>query len=180
MSELVIGLTIVAVGTSLPELAASVTSALKGHADMAVGAIIGSNMFNMLLVLAIPGFGGSLPIQEAVVKQRPVGGISHNLTLALAFWRWNGASGSGTLSRRVGATLLTLYVAYYGWLFCCHDITSYQPESAMNRHPDSLLSNLRSGLFRWKMLLSSSLESSWIARFRPLVEKSWILAAESS
>ena len=58
VSELVIGLTIVAVGTSLPELAASVTSALKGHADMAVGAIVGSNMFNILLVLAIPGFWG--------------------------------------------------------------------------------------------------------------------------
>ena len=48
VSELVIGLTIVAVGTSLPELAASVMSALKGHADMAVGAIVGSNMFNIL------------------------------------------------------------------------------------------------------------------------------------
>jgi len=118
VSELVIGLTIVAVGTSLPELAASVTSALKGHADMAVGAIVGSNMFNMLLVLAIPGFWGSLPIQEAVVSRDLLAVFLTTLTLALAaFWRWNGASGSGTLSRRAGATLLTLYVAYYGWLF---------------------------------------------------------------
>ncbi|GIR90063.1 MAG: sodium:calcium antiporter [Gammaproteobacteria bacterium] len=59
VSELVIGLTIVAVGTSLPELAASVMSALKGHADMAVGAIVGSNMFNILLVLAIPVCGAA-------------------------------------------------------------------------------------------------------------------------
>ena len=43
-----------------------------------------------------------------------------------------------------------LYVAYYGWLFCCHDIVPHQPESAMNRHPDSSLSNLRNGLFRWR------------------------------
>ena len=64
VSELVIGLTIVAVGTSLPELAASVMSALKGHADMAVGAIVGSNMFNILLVLAIPGLWGSLSLQQ--------------------------------------------------------------------------------------------------------------------
>ena len=118
VSELVIGLTIVAVGTSLPELAASVTSALKGQADMAVGAIVGSNMFNMLLVLAIPGFWGSLPIQEAVVSRDLLAVFLTTLTLALAaFWRWNGASGSGTLSRPAGATLLTLYVAYYGWLF---------------------------------------------------------------
>ena len=118
VSELVIGLTIVAVGTSLPELAASLTSALKGHADMAVGAIVGSNMFNMLLVLAIPGFWGSLPIQGAVVSRDLLAVFLTTLTLALAaFWRWNGASSSGTLSRPAGATLLTLYVAYYGWLF---------------------------------------------------------------
>ena len=118
VSELVIGLTIVAVGTSLPELAASLVSALKGHADMAVGAIVGSNMFNILLVLAIPGFWGNLPLQEAVLSRDLLAVFLTTLTLALAaFWRWNGVSGTGTLSRPAGAVLLTLYVAYYGWLF---------------------------------------------------------------
>jgi cation:H+ antiporter len=56
VSELIIGLTIVAIGTSLPELAASVASALKGHHDLALGNIIGSNLFNLLAVLAIPAF----------------------------------------------------------------------------------------------------------------------------
>ncbi|MFT7185837.1 MAG: cation:H+ antiporter [Pseudohongiellaceae bacterium] len=56
VSELVIGLTIVAIGTSLPELAASIASALKGHHDLALGNIIGSNLFNLLAVLAIPAF----------------------------------------------------------------------------------------------------------------------------
>lgn len=56
ISELVIGLTIVAIGTSLPELAASIASALKGHHDLALGNIIGSNLFNLLAVLAIPAF----------------------------------------------------------------------------------------------------------------------------
>ncbi|MEF1219488.1 calcium/sodium antiporter, partial [Photobacterium damselae] len=55
MSDLVIGLTIIAVGTSLPELAASVASVLKGEDDMAVGNIIGSNVFNILAVMGIPG-----------------------------------------------------------------------------------------------------------------------------
>ena len=118
VSELVIGLTIVAVGTSLPELAASVMSALKGHADMAVGAIFGSNMFNILLVLAIPGLWGSLSLQTAVFSRDMVAVFLTTLVLALtALWRWNGASGSGTLGRGTGLVLLSLYIAYYSWLF---------------------------------------------------------------
>ena len=118
VSELVIGLTIVAVGTSLPELAASVLSALKGHADMAVGAIVGSNMFNILLVLAIPGLWGSLSLQTAVIRRDMFAVFLTTLVLALAaLWRWNGASGSGTLGRGTGLLLLSLYTAYYGWLF---------------------------------------------------------------
>ena len=54
ISDLVIGLTIVAIGTSLPEIAASITSVIKGKNDIAIGNIIGSNMFNMLAVLGIP------------------------------------------------------------------------------------------------------------------------------
>ena len=118
VSELVIGLTIVAVGTSLPELAASVMSALKGHADMAVGAIVGSNMFNILLVLAIPGLWGSLSLQTAVIRRDMFAVFLTTLVLALAaLWRWNGASGSGSLGRGTGLLLLSLYIAYYGWLF---------------------------------------------------------------
>ena len=118
VSELVIGLTIVAVGTSLPELAASVMSALKGHADMAVGAIVGSNMFNILLVLAIPGLWDSLSLQPAVVSRDMVAVFLTTLVLALAaLWRWNGPTGSGTLGRGTGLLLLSLYIAYYGWLF---------------------------------------------------------------
>ena len=118
VSELVIGLTIVAVGTSLPELAASVMSALKGQADMAVGAIVGSNMFNILLVLAIPGLWGSLSLQTVVISRDMVAVFLTTLVLALAaLWRWNGTSGSGTLGRGTGLLLLSLYIAYYGWLF---------------------------------------------------------------
>ena len=121
VSELVIGLTIVAVGTSLPELAAAIMSAVKGHADMAIGAIVGSNMFNILLVLAIPGFWGALPLETAVVSRDMVAVFLTTLILAMAaLWRWNGTLGAGTLSKGTGGTLLTLYVAYYGWLF-------YQP-----------------------------------------------------
>lgn len=69
VSELVIGLTIVAIGTSLPELAASVASALKGHHEIAFGNIIGSNIFNQVVVMATPGFVGA-PALDAEVFYR--------------------------------------------------------------------------------------------------------------
>ena len=118
VSELLIGLTVVAVGTSLPELAASVMSALKGQADMAIGAIIGSNMFNLLLVLAIPSFWGSLHLQTEVLHRDLVAVFVTTLGLALAaLYGWNREAGVSTLTRNTGAILLALYIAYYLWLF---------------------------------------------------------------
>ena len=118
VSELIIGLTIVAVGTSLPELAASVASALKGHADMAVGAIVGSNMFNILLVLAIPGFWGTISLQPEVITRDMGAVFVTTLVLALAaLGRWNGDRQSSRLKWGTGAVLLSLYAAYYAWLF---------------------------------------------------------------
>lgn len=118
VSELVIGLTIVAVGTSLPELAASIASALKGQADMAIGAIVGSNMFNILLVLAIPGLWGDLSLPGAVVGRDMVAVFLTSFVLALAAaWRWNAKQQVSNLSKSSGAVLLILYIAYYSVLF---------------------------------------------------------------
>ena len=118
VSELVIGLTIVAVGTSLPELAASIASALKDQADMAIGAIVGSNMFNILLVLAIPGLWGDLGLPSAVVGRDMVAVFLTSFVLALAAaWRWNAKQQMSNLSKISGAVLLILYIAYYSVLF---------------------------------------------------------------
>ena len=118
VSELVIGLTIVAVGTSLPELAASIASALKDQADMAIGAIVGSNMFNILLVLAIPGLWGDLGLPSAVVGRDMVAVFLTSFVLALAAaWRWNAKHQISNLSKSSGAALLILYIAYYSVLF---------------------------------------------------------------
>ena len=118
VSELVIGLTIVAVGTSLPELAASIASALKDQADMAIGAIVGSNMFNILLVLAIPGLWGDLSLPSAVVGRDMVAVFLTSFVLALAAaWRWNAKQQVSNLSKSSGAVLLILYIAYYSVLF---------------------------------------------------------------
>jgi len=69
VSELIIGLTIVALGTSLPELAASISSLKKGHTDLAVGNVIGSNLFNSLAVIGIPAMLTSFTVDESVLTR---------------------------------------------------------------------------------------------------------------
>lgn len=68
ISEAVIGLTLVAVGTSLPELATSVTAAFKGRADVALGNVIGSNIFNLLAIIGVASLVGPLPVPEEMKR----------------------------------------------------------------------------------------------------------------
>jgi cation:H+ antiporter len=118
ISELLIGLTIVAVGTSLPELAASAISAARGHADIAIGAVVGSNMFNLLVVLAIPGFFGTLPLdEEAVTRDLPAVFITTAALIIATGIGWNQSTHRAHLGRLAGGVFLLLYVLYYGWLF---------------------------------------------------------------
>jgi cation:H+ antiporter len=114
ISDLIIGLTIVALGTSLPELAAGVASALKGEHDIAIGNIIGSNMYNMLAVLAMPALlapGEFLP--EALTRDLPV---MIGLTLAL-FLMGYGFGRPGRISRWEGLLLALTFIGYQGLLF---------------------------------------------------------------
>ena len=113
VSDLVIGLTIVAVGTSLPELAASIASVLKNEADIAIGNVIGSNMFNMLVVLGIPsiihpgGFGN-----EVLFRDFPVMIMFTLVMGAMVF-----IIGHGKFSRLEGGVLLAGFIGYQYWLF---------------------------------------------------------------
>lgn len=118
VSELIIGLTIVAIGTSLPELAASTISAMRGHADIAIGAIVGSNMFNLLVVLSLPGLFDDVVVGSAEVY-RDLGTVfATTALLALFIWfKWNKTSGRARLGRLPGFTFLGIYVVYYFWLF---------------------------------------------------------------
>jgi len=117
VSELVIGLTIVAVGTSLPELAASLISAIRGHADIAIGAVIGSNMFNLLVVLSLPGLFGDLLVAPVVVF-RDLGTVFITTSiLALFSWvTWDKPSQTARLGRVLGGLFLSSYVLYYALL----------------------------------------------------------------
>lgn len=124
VSPLIIGLTVIAVGTSLPELAASVMSALKGHHDMALGNIIGSNIFNILAVMSVPGLINP-PQMDILVFNRDflaMGGVTLLLAAAITvdYWLRNrqpGSNGTARLGRRIGILLLASYISYYYLLF---------------------------------------------------------------
>jgi len=113
VSDLVIGLTIIAVGTSLPELAASVMSALKREHDMAIGNIIGSNMFNLLAVLALPGLIQPSTLDSAVMQRDYP--IVVAFTLALFIMAY-GFKGRGRVNRVEGGFLLACFAAYMAWI----------------------------------------------------------------
>lgn len=111
VSEAVIGLTIVAAGTSLPELATSVTAALKGKTGIALGNVIGSNIFNIFLVLGA----------SAAIRPLPFGSIGNFdlLTLVFAsllFWIFGWVIKTRTITRIEGALMVGVYVAYVGML----------------------------------------------------------------
>ena len=117
VSELVIGLTIVAIGTSLPELAASVAAALKGENDLAIGNIVGSNLFNLLCVLAIPGILAPAAVEnEVLLRDYP---LMLGLTLLLFILALTRGRKDGQIRRWQGALLLSLFAGYLvllGWM----------------------------------------------------------------
>jgi cation:H+ antiporter len=113
ISELVIGLTVIAIGTSLPELAASVTSALKGHHDIALGNIIGSNLFNILLVMGIAGSIQPISLGETIFYRDYLAMAFVTLVMVgLLVWALRGSKDKATLSRSAGVILLSLYCTY--------------------------------------------------------------------
>ena len=114
ISDLVIGLTIIAVGTSLPELAASIASAFKGEHDIALGNVVGSNMFNTLAVLGIPGILAPAELPQGVLERDiPVVFI---LTIALFIMAY-GFRGPGRINRFEGLVLTCGFIAYQGALY---------------------------------------------------------------
>ena len=128
VSELIIGLTIVAIGTSLPELAASVMSALKGHSDIAVGAIVGSNVFNLLVVLACPGLFGPLTLDANVMSRDwPATIMATGILMLLAWVAYRNAkqdtAGNGELGRASGVLLVSMYTAYICLLIFYPDLS---------------------------------------------------------
>jgi cation:H+ antiporter len=111
ISEAVIALSLVAIGTSLPELVVSLVAAIRGHAGLAVGNIIGSNISNILLILGTTALIAPLPISE-IMAQRDIPIMVGVAGLGLVFM----ATKRG-MSRLEGGISLTLYAAYMAYIF---------------------------------------------------------------
>ena len=113
ISDLIIGLTIVAIGTSLPEAATTIASALKGEYDIAVGNVIGSNMFNTLGVIGVAGLLHPTAVEpELLIRDFPVA-IGLTLAMLTATLRRRRPP---RISRLEGSALLAGYIGYLAWL----------------------------------------------------------------
>lgn len=115
VSDLIIGLTIIALGTSLPELAASVIAAKKGEHDIAIGNVVGSNMFNLLAVIGIATVIHPMGSIAAEVLNRDWV-IMFLLTLVLLAFAYGFKGRQGRINRFEGAFLVMCYIAYNGYL----------------------------------------------------------------
>lgn len=111
VSDLIIGLTIIAIGTSLPELAASIAAARKGEHDLAVGNVVGSNLFNTLAVVGLAGAIQPMAVPEEVLSRDWI--LMFALTVLLFVIGYSKkANSEKSISRIGGGVLLTIYIAY--------------------------------------------------------------------
>ena len=108
--QLVIGLTIVAMGTSAPEAAVSISAALKGSADITIGNIVGSNILNILIILGVSAVITSLAVAKSTIKVEIPFMIAVTLVLLAQGW-------DGTISFVDGIILWVLFIVYLGYLF---------------------------------------------------------------
>ena len=115
VSDMVIGLTIVALGTSLPELAATISSALKKEHDLAIGNIVGSNMFNLLGVIGISGLIREYEFSAHFIKYDYFYMLMLTVFLFLASVYF--VLKDRFISRVIGVVLLVMYVSYMVWLY---------------------------------------------------------------
>ena len=111
ISERVIGLTVVAIGTSLPELLTSVMAAYRRHVDIAVGNVVGSNIFNVFWILGLSSAIKPLPLSAGGVADIKMA-VAASFFLFLAMF----VGKKHELERWQGAVMIVVYVAYLAWL----------------------------------------------------------------
>ena len=114
LSDLVIGLTIIAIGTSLPELAACIAGVLKNEDDLALGNIVGSNIFNLLAVLPIAGIINPSIIDPSAANRDALIMIAATIVLIAMSLNFKGAR---RINRVEGGLLLVAFIAYQGYIF---------------------------------------------------------------
>ena len=108
ISERIIGLTVIAIGTSLPELITSVVAIRKGHHDIGIGNIIGSNIYNVLMIVGVAGaIGGIVVVPEVFIDYAVMIGFSLVLLIVMK---------TGLITKPMGIGLAAAFAAYLGWL----------------------------------------------------------------
>ncbi|MBT4856711.1 calcium/sodium antiporter [Candidatus Uhrbacteria bacterium] len=112
ISETLVGLTIVALGTSLPELVSSVIAVRKGEPDLAVGGVVGSNIFNILMVLGVTSTITPIVVTQASIIDSVVALAAIALFFILIFTRLGKGTGSRGIDKYEGILLLTIYGSY--------------------------------------------------------------------
>jgi len=110
VSELFIGLTVVSLGTSAPEMVVCVQSALAGHPDIALGNVVGSNLFNLLAILGLAALITPIPVQSELLQRDTYVKVGAALLMF-------GMASDGVIGRMEGFILLTLLVAFITWAY---------------------------------------------------------------
>lgn len=113
VSDLIIGLTIIAIGTSLPEVATSIASALKGSPDLAIGNVVGSNIFNLLAVIGTTGLIKPTSIYPDVMNRDVIVMIAITVLMVAMVTPWRDKN---ILSRPAGFILLACYLGYLTYI----------------------------------------------------------------
>lgn len=131
--QLVVGLTIVAMGTSTPEAAVSISAALKGTADIAIGNVVGSNILNILIILGISAVIVSIAIQKSTLKIEMPYMIF--ITIVLIIMGWTG----GYVTFVEGVILWALFLVYLGYLFVLAKKGTDEEQEEENRSIPRLL-----------------------------------------
>mgnify|MGYP005656219129 FL=1 len=112
ISELIIGLTIIAIGTSLPELAATISAVLKKKTDMVVGNVIGSNVLNITLVVPIIGFFSSVQLDQVLLSRDYTIMISASIVFMLVVLFYSNKVFSVNAIRLIGILFVSSYILY--------------------------------------------------------------------
>ncbi|MDG6777421.1 calcium/sodium antiporter [Thiomicrorhabdus sp. zzn3] len=115
VSELVIGLTIIAIGTSLPELAAAISAALKNEADLMIGNIVGSNLFNILAVMSVPALLAPTVLESALLNEDFP--IMLGFTLAMLVLALSRRGGPSMINKFKGVLLFIAFISYIALLY---------------------------------------------------------------
>ena len=144
VSDLIIGLTVVAFGTSTPELSIGIISALKGSAPLAVGNVVGSNIFNIFVIIGVVALIHPIKIEKSILNtQIPLVILSSVALLAIGCGPWLGVAGPSEIIRPEGILLFLFFLIFMRYTFS-------QAKSAAPDDPSAVQASSKPGMNMWK------------------------------